>query len=185
MRRWMRLRPSSPTTPPRPSPHPTPAGARSRAQCHTSSVRCRRRGRSARAPLLPAGMGGGPRAGGEDGCTVDAAHMLASVVPPRPGGPLRVAAQSEQPRAQRWLGSLHNNIGLDPLRHNARKPWNNSSGLYPCDADKAMRRLSALRSGRLPRRSGFCTAPQRHSSRRCYKPPGRGQERSLGVRGIG
>ena len=84
---------------------------------------------------------------------MDAAHMLASVVPPRPGGPLRVAEQSEQPRAQRWLGSLHNNIGLDPLRHNARKPWNNSSGLYPCDADKAMRRLSALRSGRLPRRS--------------------------------
>jgi tetratricopeptide (TPR) repeat protein len=52
----------------------------------------------------------------EDFYAIDAAHMLAIVEPPQQRlewnlRALALAEQSRQPRAQKWLGSLYNNIG--------------------------------------------------------------------------
>jgi tetratricopeptide (TPR) repeat protein len=56
------------------------------------------------------------QAAGEDGYAVDAAHMIAIVEPPEQAlewnlKALEYAEKSQQPRAQKWLGSLYNNIG--------------------------------------------------------------------------
>ncbi len=55
-------------------------------------------------------------AAGEDGYAVDAAHMVAIVEPPAEKlawehKALAIAERSANPRAQRWLGSLYNNMG--------------------------------------------------------------------------
>ena len=54
--------------------------------------------------------------GAEDGLAVDAVHMLAIVEPGDAAlawnlEALRMAEQSQDPRAKRWLGSLYNNLG--------------------------------------------------------------------------
>ena len=56
------------------------------------------------------------KSAGEDGFAVDAAHMLGIIEPPEDalawnGKALQLAAASDQPRARKWAGSLHNNIG--------------------------------------------------------------------------
>lgn len=53
---------------------------------------------------------------GEDFYAVDAAHMLGIIEPPEEQlrwneKALTLAEQSDEPRAQQWLGSLYNNIG--------------------------------------------------------------------------
>lgn len=53
---------------------------------------------------------------GADFYAIDAAHMLALITPPDQQlewnlRALHIAAQSSDPRAQRWIGSLYNNIG--------------------------------------------------------------------------
>lgn len=53
---------------------------------------------------------------GQDAEAIDAAHMLALVVPPEQGlmwnlRGLELAAHTADPRGQRWVGSLCNNIG--------------------------------------------------------------------------
>jgi len=58
----------------------------------------------------------GARASSLDGLAVDAAHMLGIVDPPADGlawneRALELAETSSDPDAQRWKGSLHNNIG--------------------------------------------------------------------------
>ena len=56
------------------------------------------------------------RTSGDDGFAVDAAHMLGIVEPPDAAldwnrRSLELATTSADPRARRWAGSLHNNIG--------------------------------------------------------------------------
>lgn len=56
------------------------------------------------------------RRGGLDPYAVDAAHMVAIVVPPESAldwnlRALELADRSEDPGARRWRGSLHNNVG--------------------------------------------------------------------------
>ena len=58
------------------------------------------------------------RGEGADELAVDAAHMLAIVAPPRDRlgwneAALELALASDDPEAQRWLGSLYNNMGWD------------------------------------------------------------------------
>jgi len=53
---------------------------------------------------------------GEDALAVDAAHMMAIVEPPDKQiewnlRAMKLAEESEEPRARKWLGSLYNNLG--------------------------------------------------------------------------